>query len=167
VPTLEAAAPARVVTVSSGGMYTAKLDAADPQLDAREYSGARFYAHTKRAGVVLSDEWAARHDAGSVAFRAMHPGWADTGGLRSSLPRFHRLARPVLRDPRAGADTAVLLAGTPGLEPPSGGFWHDRCPRPEHRLPNTHETPEARARLWTYCAELSTTAIGGAPAGTD
>ena len=43
-----------------------------------------------------------------IGFCAMHPGWADTAGLASSLPRFHRLMRPALRDPRQGADTDRL-----------------------------------------------------------
>ena len=71
----------------------------------------------------------------------MHPGWADTAGLASSLPRFHRLMGPVLRDPRQGADTIVWLATAPALVPASGGFWHDRAPRSEHRVPWTRETP--------------------------
>jgi dehydrogenase/reductase SDR family protein 12 len=155
MPALRAAAPARVITVSSGGMYTARLDAADPQLDRRQFDGPHFYAHSKRAEVVLSGLWAGRVDPGEVAFHSMHPGWADTGGVRTSLPRFHRLLRPLLRDPAEGADTIVWLAAASSLEPRTGGFWHDRAPRPEHRLPWTRETAADRSRLWTYCERLS------------
>jgi dehydrogenase/reductase SDR family protein 12 len=163
LPKLRAAAPSRVITVSSGGMYTARLDVNDPQLDRREFDGPAFYAHTKRAEVVLNGLWAQRHAADGVAFHAMHPGWADTGGLRSSLPRFHRLMRPLLRDSRQGADTIVWLATARALEPPSGGFWQDRAPRPEHRLPRTRETRPERERFWTYCERLS--GIAGRRAG--
>jgi NAD(P)-dependent dehydrogenase (short-subunit alcohol dehydrogenase family) len=155
LPALRAAAPSRVITVSSGGMYTARLDADDPQLDDRKFDGPAFYAHTKRAEVVLNGLWAQRHAADGVAFHAMHPGWADTGGLRSSLPRFHRLMRPLLRDARQGADTIVWLATARSLEPASGGFWHDRAPRPEHRLPRTRETRPERERFWAHCERLS------------
>ena len=51
---------ARVINVSSGGMYTARLDVDDPQLDGREFDGPSFYAHTKRAEVVLTEVWAER-----------------------------------------------------------------------------------------------------------
>lgn len=154
MPLLQAGAPARVITIASGGAYTARLDADDPQLDRRPYDGPRFYAHSKRAEVVLNSEWAKRVASHEVAFHAMHPGWVDTPGLRSSLPRFRALARPILRDSGEGADTAAWLAAADGLEPPSGGFWHDRRPRPLHRVPWTREAPGDAERLWDRCVGL-------------
>ena len=49
---------ARVVWVSSGGMYTQRLDLADVDWTGREYDGVRAYAETKRAQVVLAELWA-------------------------------------------------------------------------------------------------------------
>jgi NAD(P)-dependent dehydrogenase (short-subunit alcohol dehydrogenase family) len=155
LPALREASSARVITVSSGGMYTSRLDADDPQLERRDFDGAAFYAHTKRCEVVLSDAASQRHAAESVSFFAMHPGWAATAGLERSLPRFHNMMRPILRGPRQGADTIVWLATEPALEPPSGGFWHDRRPRPQHRVPWTRESEVERHRLWTYCERLT------------
>jgi hypothetical protein len=85
----------------------------------------------------------------------MHPGWADTPGIRSSLPRFYRATRPLLRTPAQGADTIVWLgaAGEPAHD--SGRFWHDRRSRPVHLLPWTRETPADRVSLWEQCVELS------------
>jgi hypothetical protein len=85
----------------------------------------------------------------------MHPGWAATPGVQTSLPRFYRLTKPLLRTPQQGADTIVWLgaAAEPGRS--SGGFWHDRRTRPTHLLPGTRETPAERQRLWSACAELS------------
>lgn len=156
LPCLLAAAPSQVITVSSGGMYTARLRQDDLQLDEEPFDGARFYAHTKRAQVALNRSWAERFPADRIAFQAMHPGWVDTPGLRTSLPRFRRLMRPLLRDARKGADTVVWLGTHPELEPATGGFWHDRAPRPEHRLGSTHETAEDRERLWRECERLCT-----------
>jgi dehydrogenase/reductase SDR family member 12 len=155
LPELLAAAPARVITVSSGGMYTAALRPDDLQLEREPFDGARFYAHTKRAGVALNAVWAEQFGAEEIAFCAMHPGWVDTPGLRRSLPSFRRLMRPLLRDPRQGADTIVWLARESKLEPPTGGFWHDRSPRPVHRLPSTAESAADRERLWRECERLS------------
>lgn len=155
LPALRSSAPSRVITVSSGGMYTARLDADDPQLDGREFDGPAFYAHSKRAEVVLNGLWSEHYAAEGVAFHAMHPGWVDTSGLRTSLPRFHRLMRPLLRDARQGADTIVWLATASALDPRSGGVWHDRAPRPEHRLPRTRETAAERERFWAYCERLA------------
>jgi NAD(P)-dependent dehydrogenase (short-subunit alcohol dehydrogenase family) len=139
-------------------MYAARLDADDPQLELPAYDGPRFYAHSKRAQVVLNRLWAEQFPAERIAFHAMHPGWVDTPGLRDSLPRFHRLMRPLLRDTRQGADTIVWLGTHPWLEPATGGFWHDRAPRSEHRLPSTRESREERERLWRECERLCTTA---------
>jgi dehydrogenase/reductase SDR family member 12 len=158
LPALLAGAPSRVITVSSGGMYTSRLDAEDPQLDRRRFDGSTFYAHSKRAEVVLNRLWAERHAGDGIAFHAMHPGWVDTGGLRSSLPRFHQLTRPLLRDARQGADTIVWLSTAPSPEPASGGFWHDRVPRPEHRARWTRESAMERERLWSHCERLVTLA---------
>jgi dehydrogenase/reductase SDR family member 12 len=154
-PALRRGAPSRVVTVTSGGMYTARLDARDPQLRGRDYDGPRFYAHAKRAQVVLTELWAERERGHGVRFFAVHPGWADTPGLQRSLPRFHRVLRPALRDPRQGADTVVWLGTAADLPAGSGELWHDRRVRPKHRLPRTRETPAERDQLWSELCRLS------------
>ena len=52
-PLLRADGDARVVWVSSGGMYTRALDASDPEAAEREWSGTDAYARTKRMQVAL------------------------------------------------------------------------------------------------------------------
>ena len=148
LPALRRDAPARVVNVSSGGMYLARLDPGDPQLERRSYSGTRFYAHTKRIGVVMTEMWAEREAGSGIEFHAMHPGWVETRGLSEWLPRFRRVMDRLLRDARQGADTTVWLGTTPELPGRSGDFWHDRRVRPTHRLPKTRETAAEREALW-------------------
>jgi dehydrogenase/reductase SDR family member 12 len=126
-----------VITVSSGGMYTQRLDPAILQLPASRYRGVTAYAKAKRAQVALSREWAHRFAGTGVAFHAMHPGWVDTPGMAAALPGFRRLTRPILRTPEEGADTIVWLAAMPPERLGSGHFWHDRRPRPEHLVPHT------------------------------
>jgi len=151
---LREAAPSSVVFVSSGGMYTARLRAEDPELEASEFDGARFYAHAKRAQVVLASLFAERWEGSGVGFAAIHPGWVDTPGLAGSLPAFRRAVGPILRDPGAGADTADWLLGR-DLADCSGLFWHDRRPRPKHRLPWTRESAADRERLWAGLLALA------------
>ena len=155
LPALRRGAPSRIVNVSSGGMYTAKLDVDDLQLERREYNPAAVYAHTKRCEVVLTRLWADRLLRTGVSVNAMHPGWADTPGVRTSLPRFRKLMRPLLRDADQAADTVVWLASAQEPAERSGLFWHAREPRPVHRVPWTRESPADRARLWDECARLS------------
>ncbi|HUC25251.1 MAG TPA: SDR family NAD(P)-dependent oxidoreductase, partial [Streptosporangiaceae bacterium] len=129
LPALRAAAPARVITVSSGGMYTQRLDLTTLQMPQASYRGVTAYARAKRAQVALSQEWARRVSPADIAFHAMHPGWVATPGITAALPRFSRIMRPVLRSPDQGADTIVWLATANPLLLGSGLFWHDRRPR--------------------------------------
>jgi dehydrogenase/reductase SDR family member 12 len=111
-PALAADHDARVVFVSSGGMYAQRLRVDDPEFHEGEYGGTAAYARTKRMQVVLAQLWAQRlaepveH---RVAVHAMHPGWADTPGITDSLPRFAKVVTPILRSSEQGADTAVWL----------------------------------------------------------
>jgi len=154
MPSLRAGAPGRVVNVSSGGMYGAKLDPGDLQLAKRDYDPVRFYAHTKRCEVILTELCQERLGGDGVTFHSTHPGWADTPGVQDSLPAFRKVMSPFLRDARQGADTSAWLcwAREPIARP--GLFWHDRRSRTTHKLPNTKESQEARERLWTECNRL-------------
>jgi NAD(P)-dependent dehydrogenase (short-subunit alcohol dehydrogenase family) len=146
-------APARVLTMSSGGMYAAGLTVDGLQMGESDYRGAEQYARAKRAQVTLTEIWAQRHADSGVVFHSLHPGWADTPGVRTSLPTFRRLTGPFLRSPEQGADTLVWLVADDEALKASGLFWHDRRPRPTHRLPQTRatDTPQRRSELWEWC----------------
>jgi len=151
LPILRHGVPGRVITVSSGGMYTQRFDLAEIEMNRQNYDGTVAYARAKRAQVVLNREWARRVAADEVVFQAMHPGWVDTPGVASSLPTFYRLMRPLLRTPAQGADTVAWLAADAEPLDSTGGFWHDRRRRGEHRLPWTRND-DLGSRLWELCA---------------
>ncbi len=155
LPLLERSRPARIVNVSSGGMYTQRIHLDDLQMTHERFDGPTAYARTKRAQVILSELWAERLRDTGVVVHAMHPGWADTPGLETSLPRFHALTKRLLRTPQEGADTIVWLGAAALPARSSGGFWHDRRERPTHRLPWTKQTRQDGERLWTECERLS------------
>lgn len=150
-PALERSSDARVVWVSSGGMYTRRLAIDDAQWRERPYDGVLAYAETKRAQVVLAELWAERLRDTQVVVNAMHPGWADTPAVQTSLPRFHRITRPILRSAAQGADTIVWLAAAAPARGFRGRFFLDRAPRRTHLLPFTRETEAERRRLWELC----------------
>jgi NAD(P)-dependent dehydrogenase (short-subunit alcohol dehydrogenase family) len=158
--TLKASAPARVVNVSSGGMYTQRVELSDLQSADAEYDGPIAYARTKRAQVMLTEVAAERLAGTGVVVHAMHPGWVDTPGLQASLPGFYRATKWLLRTPQQGADTIVWLGSSPKAARSSGGFWHDRRERPTHRLPKTKQTRADREALWEQCERL--TGLGAA-----
>jgi NAD(P)-dependent dehydrogenase (short-subunit alcohol dehydrogenase family) len=152
---LRRSADARVIWVSSGGMYTRRLNLEDPNWEQREYDGVIAYAETKRAQVILSELWAHELRASGVAVNAMHPGWADTPSVEVSLPRFHRVTRSILRTPAEGADTAVWLAASARAGRHTGRFFFDREERRTQLLPFTKESQEDRRALWALCERLA------------
>lgn len=159
---LRAAAPGRVITMSSGGMYTAGLTVRQLQMDADQYGGSEQYARAKRAQVTLNEMWAERIPSDEIVFQALHPGWADTPGVEEALPTFRKVVGPLLRDSDEGADTMVWLAADDG-DPVagSGDFWLDRRARSIHKLGTTRrtDTPDRRAQLWDWCVEQSGTDV--------
>jgi NAD(P)-dependent dehydrogenase (short-subunit alcohol dehydrogenase family) len=158
IPRLVESTPARIINVSSGGMYTQPLDV-DKMLDAGDpWNGAVAYARAKRAQVVLAEMWAEQLAGTGVVAHAMHPGWADTPGVAAGIPGFQKVVGAILRTPDQGADTIVWLAAADEPAQSSGRFWHDRKPRPTHRaLMGTEERPGARDRLWEVLADLTGT----------
>ncbi|MBK8293290.1 MAG: SDR family oxidoreductase [Solirubrobacterales bacterium] len=145
----------RVITMSSGGMYSSGFDLEDPQLELRDYSPTAFYAQTKRAEVMLSEEWNSRHIPDGPVFYSAHPGWAVTPGMSEALPGFHKVLGPILRTPTEGADTAVWLCGAAPEDAPGGEFFEDRTPRPKYRIPRTRDSEEDRRELFELCARLT------------
>jgi NAD(P)-dependent dehydrogenase (short-subunit alcohol dehydrogenase family) len=152
-PALEKSTDARVIWVSSGGMYTRRLEVDDPNWEEREYDGVLAYAETKRAQVVLAELWADELRGTAVVVNSMHPGWADTPSVKTSLPTFYRLTRSFLRTPAEGADTVVWLAASPRASQWTRCFFFDRSIRRTYLLPFTKESEEERAQLWRMCEE--------------
>lgn len=167
VPDLVTRADARVVTVTSGGMYAQRLDV-DRLESPNDFRPALAYARAKRAQVALTIQWQRRFGGHGVAFHVVHPGWALTPGLERSLPRFRRAVGPLLRDAAEGADTVVHVALAPRATLPPGRLWHDRHPRAPHRVPWTVEPAEERDRLWDRLvadADLDPTTDRALPTG--
>lgn len=143
----------RLLWVSSGGMYTTRLAVDRLLAPPRPYDGVMAYAQTKRAQVVLAELWAERLQ-NRATVHSMHPGWADTAAVRSSLPLFHRMMSPLLRSPAEGADTLLWLAASEAARNATGNFYLDRIPRRTHILPSTRETEADRLRLWEACERI-------------
>jgi NAD(P)-dependent dehydrogenase (short-subunit alcohol dehydrogenase family) len=149
----------RVVTVSSGGMYSSGLPVFDKgetlEMPAHKYGGSKQYAIAKRAQVTLTEMWATR--VPQTEFVSMHPGWADTPGVQESIPGFRRVTAPILRTASEGADTIAWLAAVSPLPGRNGTFWSDREIRPTHKTPQSKklDTESNRLALWQYVENLS------------
>jgi len=152
---LAASSDGRTVFVSSGGMLPVRLSCDDLAWERRRFDGVAAYAQTKRMQVVLTGLLAERWGGSTRSAHAMHPGWADTPAVRSSIPRFHRVMRRWLRTPEQGADTVSWLVAAQRERVGSGGFWFDRERAATHWLPWTRESMAERLRLLALCERLS------------
>ena len=159
---LECSDSPRVITVSSGGMYTEPLNVkflmTQPSLHDKNqpYNGLKRYAIVKRAQVSISSVWAERIASEKIKFYCMHPGWVDTPGLRLHMPTFSKYLRLLLRNLDQGVDTLMwLISSSESSLTSSGEFWHDRKIRSTHRLKSTKnaETTDERTKLWDFCVE--------------
>ncbi|MBM68418.1 MAG: short-chain dehydrogenase [Haliea sp.] len=157
-PLLQAAPQARVINVVSGGMYTQPLKVRWLQAREQNYSGSVAYARCKRALMVLSEQWADAWKDENIVVNAMHPGWADTPGVESALPGFHRITRRILRSPEEGADTIVWLAVATEAAKVTGALFLDREPRTTHLLSKTEDDAQEREALQPYLDSISVTA---------
>ena len=165
LPLLESGERARVIWVSSGGMYPRKLNLDRLWTPPDPFDGVTAYADTKRAMVIASERMAGLLAPRGIAVHCMHPGWADTPGVQSSIPGFHRMTRHMLRTPAEGADTVIWLAVNDRAQNTPGLFWFDRAPRRTHFVPWTRSAPGAEDALWDALHEwakvpLETFALG-------
>ena len=155
---LASSAPSRVLTMSSGGMYSQGLTVRRLQMTEDDYKGAEQYARAKRAQVTLNEMWAERFADTGIRFHSLHPGWARTPGVEDALPTFNKVLGPLLRSADQGADTLVWLAADDG-EPldTNGRFWLDRRERSLHKTPMSRksDTPERRGELWDWVVETA------------
>ena len=115
---------ARIIWVSSGGMYLKKLDLDSLFLN-QEYDKVATYANVKRAQITLVEEICKQDRWKNFQIITMHPGWVATTGLKDSLPGLFSMMKNRLRDLEEGADTIIWLLLTK-VNLKSGGFYFDR-----------------------------------------
>lgn len=83
---LVAAAPGRVITVSSGGAYLVQLTVAGLDPASADFDGSRQYARAKRAQISLTELWAERTRGARSSFtRCTRGGWIPPGSPRPCL----------------------------------------------------------------------------------
>jgi NAD(P)-dependent dehydrogenase (short-subunit alcohol dehydrogenase family) len=150
LPLLRAAAPARVVVVSSDSHYSAKgLPEEALRRPTRSITGMREYARSKLANVLFTQELARREPADSVAVHALHPGVIASDIWR----RVPWPIRPIMTSRMAtveeGAQTSLWCATSGDLAGESGGYYADCA----SKAPSAVATPELAAWLWERSVE--------------
>ena len=120
-----------------------------------KFSGATAYARAKRALMVVTQRWATQWRKDGITVNAMHPGWADTPGVETSLPTFHAVTRFALRSPAEGADTIVWLAAATEAAKLSGQLLLDREPQTLYLVKGTRESAQERKKLFEFLEQYT------------
>ncbi len=151
--TLQASAPSRVLTATSGAYRGGTVDFDDLQSERR--FGQRAYNNSKLELILFTYELARRLEASRVTANCVDPGFVKTG-LGATMPLGYRLVGallwPFMVSPERGADTATWAASDPGLEGVTGAYFKGR--RRIETEAKTHDRATA-ARLWQVSASLA------------
>jgi NAD(P)-dependent dehydrogenase (short-subunit alcohol dehydrogenase family) len=163
VPSLLAAAPARIVNLSSGGHLISDVLWDDPSFRRRPYDKWVAYGQSKTANVLFTIELERRLGALGVHAFAVHPGMILTDlGRHLSAEDLAALAKmaegapggalPPLKSIPEGAATTLWAATAPDLVHHGGSYLADCSISGEH-APWAVDHDAAR-RLWTLSEEL-------------
>jgi NAD(P)-dependent dehydrogenase (short-subunit alcohol dehydrogenase family) len=147
---LRAAAPARVITVTSRLHRFGSIDFASFRGETA-YGPWRAYFQSKLANLLFSNELARRLAGSGVTSNALHPGGVKTGIMRDASPANRLVSLFFLNSLERGASTPVHLACSSELEGVTGAYFI-ACKR---RRPAPAARDEALARrLWQESAAL-------------
>ncbi|HEY6131803.1 MAG TPA: SDR family NAD(P)-dependent oxidoreductase, partial [Halioglobus sp.] len=167
-PALLAAAPARVVNLSSGGHRFANFNFDDPAYFDREYDKWQAYGESKTANILFTVALDKRLRDRGVRAYAVHPGvimtrlsrhmqQADYESLMAKAPPGEEL---VFKSVEQGAATTVWAASTSELEG-KGGIYLENCQIAQPAAHGSSSGVESYAvnaaaaeRLWSLSEEL-------------
>lgn len=160
-PALVAAAPARVVNLSSGGHRASDVVWDDPNYESRPYDKFEAYGQSKSANILFTRELDRRLGPAGVRAYAVHPGMIatdlgrhmtadDVAELRGKFAASG--TRPHYKSVEAGAATSVWAAVAPELADRGGAYLAD-VEVSDDDAPWTRDA-DAAARLWALSEAL-------------
>ena len=151
-PALCAAAPSRVVSVSSRGHHLSPVVFDDIQFERRAYDKWLAYGQSKTANVLFAVGLEQRLGARGVHANALHPGAIMTElgrHLRSEDLQFLQTRNPGMKfkSVEAGAATSVFAATAPELEG-RGGLYLEDC-----HVATVNDAPDALDGVKSYALD--------------
>ena len=169
LPTLQAAAPTRVVNVTGG--FPTPIDLANLQAE-QSFRGIDTYSRAKAVMMTVSYEFAQRLDGGGVTLNVAYPGAAATamtqGMTPAMVPLGMRLVWPLFglvmgnAKPARAARSSIFLAASPSVEGVSGQYFTTNSKRTT--WPKQVMDAALRQRLWQISAEMA--GLGEGHSGT-
>jgi NAD(P)-dependent dehydrogenase (short-subunit alcohol dehydrogenase family) len=163
IPALRAAAPSRVVNLSSVAHSFSDIDWDDPNYRSRPYDKFQAYGQSKTAAILFTRELERRLGPAGIHSYAVHPGNIPTQLLRHMGPDDFTAIRKLtgatgppppgsLKTVQTGAATSVWAAVAPELADRGGAYLSD-CEICDDDQAYTRD-PAAAARLWSLSEEL-------------
>ena len=167
VPALLAAAPSRVVVLSSSGHKRGGINFDDPNFERRDYDKWLAYGQAKTANALFAVGLHKRLSRRGVTANAVHPGLivtelgrhldaSDISALQSRVSSRAQIFKSV----EAGAATSVWAAVSPDLEG-RGGLYLEDCQVADGSSVDTGTgyapyalDPELADKLWNLSEEL-------------
>lgn len=119
---LLAAAPSRIVNVSSGAHNLGRIKLDDIQAE-QGFVGLRRYGTTKLMNILFTRELARRLADKGVSANSLHPGFVATRVARSTHPIMRLIVKVLGMNPMRGAATSVYLAQAPEVADISGEYF--------------------------------------------
>ena len=152
LPALEAAAPSRIVTVSSRASSYGWIDFDDLNGN-RRFGLMNAYGQSKLANIMMTYALAGRLKDKGVTATAVHPGFvASNFGNKGALTRFGwSLLRPLQISEAEGARNSLYAATAPAMEGVTGKYLIAMKPVRSNRISYDQEAVE---RLWRESAKL-------------
>ena len=154
LPSLRAAAPARIVNTASGAHRGKRLDFDDLQ-STRGYHTQTVYGRTKLCNILFTRELARRLNGTGITANCLHPGFVATGLGQRDNGLMNAIIWVVFRTaakPEPGAETIVYLASDPGVADVSGEYFYE-C-RPQQPSAEAQNDETAR-RLWAQSERIA------------
>jgi NAD(P)-dependent dehydrogenase (short-subunit alcohol dehydrogenase family) len=162
LPAVIAAAPSRIVNLSSGGHQGSDIIWDDPNYDERPYDKFESYGQSKTANILFSVELDRRLAPKGVHAYAVHPGMIvtelgrymtkdDMQALRDRAKSSPSGGLPAYKSIPAGAATTVWAATAPELAD-TGGVYLADCQIAVAR--DWALDPQSASRLWVLSEDL-------------
>ncbi|GAC1329093.1 MAG: SDR family oxidoreductase [Candidatus Dormibacteria bacterium] len=153
LPNLRRSGHGRVVTVASVAHRTGVIEFGNLRGE-KGFSSFSMYCNSKLANIMFTMELARRVEGSGVTANCLHPGAINTGLWRRSGPiaLAFSIFGPLFPSASKGADTAIYLAGAPGVADINGGYFHKRrMQRPSDQAFDA----DVAVRLWELSAQAT------------
>lgn len=157
MPLLRAAAPARIVVLSSSIHSSAKLDFDDLQGE-RSWSAMGAYGRSKLANMLFVRELARRIEGSGVTVNAVHPGVIASELARDFPAPLRWIAKVFFKSTEAGARTSLHVATSPEVADKNGAYFASSR---ETKPGKNALDDEAARRLWAVSEELVKASAAG------